>query len=190
MGKATPSEVYAFSKALNPYVCQVFYDTGLAASNEFMTIEEAAAVTSSDMSTIVGWRKALDTVFAEPFDGYQYFTGLNLINLENVRGTSVTLPDIPVDIYMRYFGYATGISGLVVRVPASITGIRYFGLGDLGNGTTIIFEGATPPSFRNDGRMESCMNNEYNIYVPDNAVAAYQSHTTRYTIHPISDYAG
>lgn len=181
---------YAFTSKLNPFVCQVFYDAGLAASNKFMTIEEAAAVTSSDMSSIVGYRKALDTVFAEPFDGYQYFTGLDILNLENVRGTSVILPDIAVELMMRYFGYSTGVTNFVLRIPASITAIRYAGLRDLPSGSTIIFEGTTPPTFKNSGKMEDCMSSGYNIYVPDSAVAAYEAHTTSFTIHPISDYTG
>lgn len=98
--------MYAVHKKTNPEVMAVCYAQGWAANENYMTFEEAAAVT--DIGT--AFKKNLST----HFDELKYFTGLTSIaNLAfaNAGFESITIPENIQSI---------GVNGILYRVPIKV----------------------------------------------------------------------
>lgn len=109
MGAIKPEEdysMYAVHKKVNPEVMAVCYAQGWAANEDYMTFEEAAAVT--DIGT--AFRGNLST----HFDELKYFTGLTSIaNLAfaSAKFESITIPENIQSI---------GINGILYLVPIKV----------------------------------------------------------------------
>ena len=102
------NENVAISKLTNQPVMQIMYNNGLAANQNYMTKEEAAAVTESDFypngqTNSIFYNSSSITSFEE----FQYFTGLTSVpnscfcNCRNL--TIITLPQSIVSIGDRAF---------------------------------------------------------------------------------------
>lgn len=94
--------MYAVHKKVNPAVMAICYAQGWAANENYMTFEEAAAVTS------IGTIFAVNTITS--FDEFQYFTGVtaipnNAFNKSGSKLASIKLPPNIVSIGTLAFRY-------------------------------------------------------------------------------------
>lgn len=111
-GKGIDPSLYAVTKKTNPNVMAICYAQGWSASPDYMTFEEAAAV--SDIGT------AFQKKGFESFDELQYFTGIQSIPDFAFRDcdiVSITLPEQIVSIGASAF-YWSRIK--VLRIPENV----------------------------------------------------------------------
>lgn len=134
---AKPKEdysMYAVHKKVNPEVMAICYAQGWAANENYLTFEEAAAVTS------IGTAFAVNTVTS--FDEFQYFTGVTAIpnSAFNHRYStlgSITLPPNVTSIGSLAFRYCIFTQ---FTITSSIVSINENSLQDCPNLTKIIFD--------------------------------------------------
>lgn len=117
--KSGPLPQYAITKATNPKVMTIVYAQGWAANENYMTFEEAAAVTS------------VGTVFngtdIDGFDEFQYFTGLTSLNensFRNCKMTSIIVPEGVRTFGLRSFSNCTRLQN--ITFPSTLTHTNYY----------------------------------------------------------------
>lgn len=109
-----PVSLYAITKAKNPKVMAICYAQGWAVNENYMTYEEAAAVTS------------VGTVFngqdIDGFDEFQYFIGLTSLDENAFRNCTVTSLIVPEGVKtcaLRSFSNCTKLKN--ITLPSTFT---------------------------------------------------------------------
>lgn len=185
---------YAFTREAtqytpaNPNVVAALYAEGLCASPDYATIEEANGWTVSQILSIKNYRP-----FNEPFDGFQYCIAYEKISNDNDRyalsDIGITHIVFPPNMKLIVTDFCRGnnLVGLI-EIPASVTyiGSRVFYLG--GDNYYVSLLSTTPCQISSNS-----FNTATKVYVPDNALAVYQTTWANYTtiiekLEPISNY--
>lgn len=139
---------YAVTRTKNPQVMDVVYAQGWAANPNYMTFEEAAAVT--DIGTVF---RGLREVY---FDEFQYFTSVtsipdNAFYRNYSSGAclkSIVLPNSITSIGKLAFRYCYFTTELVI--PPSVTQVKDIALSDVSGGFTLVIDNNNVMSSAND----------------------------------------
>lgn len=119
MGGTIDYSKYAIHRNINPNLMNIVYAQGWSESPDYMTFEEAAAVTN------IGTVFAVTTITS--FNEFQYFTGVtaipnNAFNKSNNKLASITLPPNITSIGSLAFRYCRQL--IEFTIPPSLTSIN------------------------------------------------------------------
>ena len=196
MGNAG-SDIIAVNSTDSPQIMEMMYNLGWAANPDYMTAKEAANVTNAQFDTAFGRTTENASLFqmAEPFDGFQYFTGVTQAPyalFRSARITSVVMPDTITSTKNNFLRYYTAFQSCTITLPNVVTigtwnfaglkcarliiGEHVTSIGQFSIRETtipeIIIQATTPPTL---GALRTSALSGFTVYVPDNSVAAYQA---------------
>lgn len=200
-------EEYALTKKDQPVILAAFYNAGLCASPDYMTIEEAGLITNSQFSNIT-----LENVDfnGEDFSGFKWFTGITQISNNKFKKCNISkiiLPNTVTYIGSQGFAesnitdidltYITNTSSFIfnqcVHLAKAIIGpstsMEQYGMFRMCSALrTVICKAIIPPSFAE--AFGAISTSQFVVYVPDKSVSAYQAHEQWgvYTIMGVSEY--
>ncbi len=118
----------AISTATNPVIMEIMYSNGLAANQTYMTKEECAAVTESQLQP--GTSSSTSIFYSQrnyitSFDEFRYFTGLNSIPnylfYSCSKITSIALPEGITSLGTSCFQSCTSLES--ITIPNGVTAI-------------------------------------------------------------------
>lgn len=201
------AEEYALTKKDQPVILAAFYNAGLCASPDYMTIEEAGLITNSQFSDITF--ESVD-FNGEDFSGFKWFTGITQIpnnKFKNCNISRIILPNTVTHIGTQGFAesnitnidltYITSASSFICNQCAHLTKaiigpstpMREYGMFRMCFAlNTVICKATTPPTFNE--AFGSLGTTRFIVYVPDNSVSAYQANEQWgvYIIKGMSEY--
>lgn len=197
---------YALTKKGQPVILAAFYNAGLCASPDYMTIEEAGLINDLQFDA-ANFKDA-----AEDFSGFRYFTGITSISatrFDKYNITSVVFPNTITDLGNFTFNECKLVTAVVndaittfpygtfrfnmflkeVVLGSSVTSIPGNTFTSVNVLESFVIKTQTPPTLGSDAIQS---NAQFTVYVPDSAISDYQAaeNWSNYTIKGISEYNG
>ena len=191
---------YALTKKDQPVILAAFYNAGLCASPNYMTIEEAGAVTQQQFTNI-SFGSAV-----EDFSGFRYFTNVTGKSFQNYKITHIVFPSSFAGASNFAFASNPNLVTAVINPAFNPSGVFLFrgcsALKEIVWGSSMstfkdylinagvesfICKSTIPPTLGS-----SVFSSVGTVYVPDSSVSDYQNAPgwSSYTIKGISEYQG
>ena len=192
--------IYPLTIEFNQPLMNIVYNLGLASNANYMTYEEAEAVTDNDLNSIITEIK--NSSVNVSFDEFKYFTSISNISASQFKNcnklVSITIPNSVTSIDSTAF---TGCNALnSVTIGTQVTSIGNSAFYNCPNLTSVIFnaENCTTMGSYSDSVFEGCSNltsltiGENVKTIPDYAFkgcSALASVTIGNSVTKIRDYA-
>lgn len=176
---------YAVTAASNPDFMAALYANGYALNPEYMTMEEAAALTTETLGNDITDCEHVDLRYFVNFNG-------SLSNSATHRLKRVTMPNVSDRNPLKVNWCFWPVEGVVLTIPNKVTRLDpWFINSSPLEFAKIICEPSTPPSISSGRRtvLNTASKNIY-IYVPDASLSLYQASAfwNQYYLLPMSEY--
>lgn len=116
-------EEYALTKKDQPNILAAFYNAGLCASPNYMTIEEASAITNNQLGTVTFKNADFN---GEDFSGFKYFTSVTQITAGQFKECNISKITLPISVTSLSNTAFINSSITNIVVPDSVTNMSNF----------------------------------------------------------------